>query len=160
MNVSSVDVEPECVNMDSSSFMRSHELIARHVLHLEKGVYHGQFVRYTELLIHIDIGGELGGFVEFVEQQWLTELRRLQSKKLSDGPVAVSSDPGAEGGELRGRDIGGVGVDVIQHVHGLAVAVAADDDVFDIVEDTGELKHRGLCGHAVNRHQGARKRIL
>ena len=144
--------------MDSPSLMRSHKLIARHILHLEQGVNHGQFVRHTELLINIDIGGELGSFIEFVEEQWLTELSRLQSEKLSDRSIAVSSDPGAEGGELRGRDICGIGVDVVQHVHGLAVAVAANDDVLDVVKDTGKLKHRRLCGHAVYRHEGTEKR--
>ena len=84
-------------------------------------------------------------------------MSRLQSEKLSDRSIAVSRDPGAEGGELLGRDICGVGVNVVQHVHGLAVAVAANDDVLDVIKDTGKLKHRRLCGHAVNRHEGTEK---
>merc|ERR1719323_2623235 len=74
VDVSSVDVEPECVDMDSSSLVRSHELVAGYVLHLEQGVDHRQLVRHAELLVHVDVGGELGVLIELIEQQRLAEL--------------------------------------------------------------------------------------
>ena len=46
-------------------------------------------------------------------------------------------------------------MDIVEHVDRLAVGVSADDDVLDLVEDTRQLEHRGLGGHAVDRHQGA-----
>ena len=50
-------------------------------------------------------------------------------------------------------------MDVVLHVYGLAVAVAANDDVLDVVRDTCKLKHRMLCGHAVYRHEGTEKML-
>ena len=99
VDVSSVDVEPEGVDVDSSSLVRSHELVTGYVLHLQQGVDHGQLVRHAELLVHVDVCRELGVLVEFVEQQRPPELGSLQAEEFSDGSVAVRGHPGAQGGE-------------------------------------------------------------
>ena len=134
MDFPRVNIKPEPVDVDAPPALTlSHEGIARHVLHLDQDVDHGQLVRHAELLVHIDIGGELGLLVELVEEQGPAEVSCLQPEELVDGSAAVLRDPVTERREVFRRDICGVCVDVVQHVDSLAVAVAADDDVFNIV---------------------------
>ena len=72
VDFSRVDVKPECMDVDLASL--SYHLVAGHILHLQQSVDHGQLVRHGELLVHVNIGFELGVLVEFVEQQRLPKL--------------------------------------------------------------------------------------
>ena len=74
VNLSSVDIKPEGVDVDPAVLVRPHEGIAGDILHLEESVHHGQFVSDTELLVNINVGGELGVLVELVEKQRLPEV--------------------------------------------------------------------------------------
>ena len=60
--------------MNPTVFVRPHKGIAGDVLHLEESVHHGEFVRDAELLVNINVGGELGILVELVEKQRLPEV--------------------------------------------------------------------------------------
>ena len=64
-------------------------------------------------------------------------------------------NPTSQRGELSGIDSVGVGVEVVEEVDSLAVGVTTDDDMLHVVEDTGQLEHSRLRGHAVGRDQGA-----
>ena len=99
VDVPGVDVEPEGVDVDPAALVRPHEVVTGHVLHLQQGVDHGQLVRHAELLVHVDVGRELGVLVELVEQQRPPELGSLQAEEFSDGSVAVRGHPGAQRGE-------------------------------------------------------------
>ena len=68
VNVTSIDVKPEGVDVNPAILMRPHEGIAGDILHLEESVHHGQFVSDTELLVNINVGGELGVLVELVKK--------------------------------------------------------------------------------------------
>ena len=63
-------------------------------------------------------------------------------------------NPTSQRGEISGIDSVGVGVEIVEKVDSLAVRVATDDDMLHVVEDTGQLEHGGLRGHAVGRDQG------
>ena len=74
MNIPSVDIEPEGVDVNPAVLVRSHEGIAGDVLHLEQGIHHGQLVGDAKLLVNIDVGRELGVLVQLVEKQRLPEV--------------------------------------------------------------------------------------
>ena len=74
MDLTSVDIEPEGVDVNPAILMRPHEGIAGDVLHLEQGIDHGQLVGDTELLVNINVGRELGVLVQLVEKQRLPEV--------------------------------------------------------------------------------------
>ena len=74
MNIPSVDVKPEGVDVNPAILMRPHEGIAGDVLHLEQGIHHGQLVGDAELLVNINVGRELGVLVQLVEKQRLPEV--------------------------------------------------------------------------------------
>ena len=75
MNLSGVDIKPEGVDVNPPVLVRPHEGVAGDVLHLEESVHHGEFVSDAELLVNINIGGELGGLsVEFAQMKWLPEV--------------------------------------------------------------------------------------
>ena len=74
VNIARVDIKPEGVDVDPAVLMRPHEGIAGDILHLKESVHHGQFVSDTELLVNINVGGELGVLVELVEKQRLPEV--------------------------------------------------------------------------------------
>ena len=68
VNIARVDIKPEGVDMDPTVLVRPHEGIAGDVLHLEQSVDHGQLVGDAELLVNINVGGELGVLVELVKK--------------------------------------------------------------------------------------------
>ena len=67
VDVSGVDVKPESVDVNPTPGSIPHEAVAGDILHLQQGVDHGQLVRHGELLVHVNIGFELGILVELVE---------------------------------------------------------------------------------------------
>ena len=154
VDVSGVDVEPEGVNMNATVLVGPHEGIAGDVLHLHQGVHHGELVCDTELLVDVHIGRELCLLIQFVEEERLPEVRLLYPEELVHTAGSVCVDPAPQRGELCGVDGVWVRVEIVEKVDGLAVGVAADDDVFHVVEDAGQLEHRGLRGHTLGGHQG------
>ena len=74
MDLTSVDIEPEGVDVNPAVLVRSHEGIAGDVLHLEQGIHHGQLVGDAEFFIDINVGRELGVLVKLVEKQRLPEV--------------------------------------------------------------------------------------
>ena len=63
--------------------------------------------------------------------------------------LRYNSDPSSKRREGGGFNISMVSVDVIEHVDGFTIRVAADDDVFDVVDDTGKLKNCRLSSNSV-----------
>ena len=74
VNVPSVDIKPEGVDVNPTVLVRPHEGIAGDILHLKQSVHHGQFVSDAELLVNINVGRELGVLVQLVEQKRLPEV--------------------------------------------------------------------------------------
>ena len=74
VNITSVDVKPEGVDVNPAILMRPHEGIAGDVLHLEQGVDHGQLVGDAELLVNINVGRILCLSVEIAQIKWLPEV--------------------------------------------------------------------------------------
>ena len=74
MNIPSVDIEPEGVDVNPAVLVRSHEGIAGDVLHLEQSIHHGQLVGDTELFIDINVGRILCLSVEIAKIKGLPEV--------------------------------------------------------------------------------------
>ena len=79
----------------------------------------------------------------------------LYPEELVHAPGPVSVDPAPERRELGRIDRVRISVEIIEEIDSLAVRVTTDHDVLDIVEDAGQLKHRGFRGDALVRHEGA-----
>ena len=73
--------------------------------------------------------------------------------------LRYNSDPSSKRREGGGFDIRMVSVDVIEHVDGFTIRMTTDDDVFDVVDDTGKLKNCWLSCNSVLWHHGTRKKI-
>ena len=78
----------------------------------------------------------------------------LYPEELVHAPGPVSVDPAPERRELGRIDRVRISVEIIEEIDSLAVRVTTDHDVLDIVEDAGQLEHRGLRGHTLGGHQG------
>ena len=74
-------------------------------------------------------------------------IKEYFSKTYKD--LRYNSDPSSKRREGGGFNISMVSVDVIEHVDGFTIRVAADNDVFDVVDDTGKLKNCWLRCNSV-----------